>query len=101
MRRPGISMDVLDPNAVPYFNWDGPVTNAEVRYQLEEGTEVSKLFWIGRIMTEARYSDVWKYVSLRRDILPRWEQLRFRLGRRRDFWEFLITLWRRDGLIPE
>lgn len=94
-----ISPDTSDADAVPYFNWDAPVTNSAVRRALAEGTDDDKLFWIARILREARYPDVWRYVSLRRDVLPRWEQLRGRLGRQRAFWEFLIGRWRADGLI--
>jgi hypothetical protein len=94
-----ISLDTSDPDAVPYFNWDAPVTNAAVRRALLEGTEDDKVFWIARILREARYPDVWSYVRLRRDVLPRWELLRRQLGRQRDFWEFLIGEWREHGLI--
>ncbi len=92
-------MSTDSPDAVPYFNWDASVTNAQVRAALREGDEDDKLFWIARVMTEARYGDVWHYLSLRRDILPRWEKLRRRLGRKRPFWEFLIDRWQRDGLV--
>lgn len=92
-------MDTEDPAAVPYFNWDAPVTNAEVRHALAEGSEGERIFWLSRILREAQYADVWKYVSLRRDVLPQWDALRGTLGRRRPFWEFLIDGWRRDGLV--
>lgn len=85
--------------AVPYFNWDGPVTEAEVRRALREGTEDDRIFWIARILREAAYRDVWTFVSLRRDVLPRWEALRPKLGRQRAFWEFLIGEWLRRGLV--
>ncbi len=94
-----ISLDTADPQAIPYFNWDAPVSNSAVRAALEGGSEDDKLFWIARILREARYDDVWQYLSLRRDVLPRWETVRLRLGRRRPFWEFLIDRWKRDGLI--
>lgn len=94
-----ISLDIRDLDAVPYFNWDAPVTNGEVRRALADGTEDDKVFWIARILREARYPDVWTYVSLRRDVLPRWERLRKQLGRQRPFWEFLIGQWREHGLI--
>jgi hypothetical protein len=94
-----IEMDTDRPDAVPYFNWDAPVTNREVRRALAESSEDDKIFWIARIMREAQVPDVWKFLSLRRDVLPRWERLRGRLGRRRSFWEFLIARWRRHGLI--
>lgn len=94
-----ISTDTERPDAIPYFNWDAPVSNAEVRHALGEGDEADREMWIARIMSEARYGDVWRYLSLRRDILPRWERVRHRLGRRRPMWEFLIAEWRRLGLI--
>lgn len=88
------------PDAVPYSNGDAAVTNTTVRQALREGTEDDRVYWIARILREAQYHDVWQYLSLRRDVLPRWDVLRTRLGRRRAFWEFLIDRWRRDGLIP-
>ena len=99
MARWTISLDTRDPDAVPYFNWDAPVTNAAVRRALTEGTEDDKLFWVARILREARYPDVWRYVTLRGDVLPRWEALRGQLGRQRAFWEFLIAQWREHGLL--
>ncbi len=94
-----ISLDTDDADAVPYFNWDAPVTNGTVRRALAEGTEDDKMFWTARILREARYPDVWAYLSLRRDVLPRWERLRPKLGRQRRFWEFLVGQWREHGLI--
>jgi hypothetical protein len=94
-----LSFDTSDPDAIPYFNWDSPVTNAAVRRALAEGTDDDKLFWIARILREARYPDVWSYVALRRDVMPRWELLRRQLGRQRAFWEFLIGEWRDHGLL--
>lgn len=92
-------MSTDDPEVVPYFCWDAPLTNAALRHVLSDGTEAEKRFWTARIMAEASYRDVWAYLSLRRDILPRWSVLRRRLGRRRPFWEFLLTRWKHDGLI--
>ena len=79
MRRP-ITADTERPDTVPYFNWDAPVTNSEVRRALREGTDDERLFWTARILSEARYGDVWRYLSLSRDVLPHWDRLRRRLG---------------------
>lgn len=92
-------MSTDDPAAVPYFCWDVPLTNADLRAVLATGTEEERTYWITRIMAEANYRDVWAYLSLRRDVLPRWGEIRGRLGRRRPFWEFLIGRWSSDGLI--
>ena len=94
-----IGTDLDRPDAVPYFNWDAPVTNAAVRLAIAEGTEEDKVFWIAKIMREARYEDVWRYVSLRHDVLPRWPSLEPQLGRWRDKWSFLITGWKQRGLV--
>ena len=95
-----IELDVARGGAVPYFNWDVSTTNAQVRAALAGDDADARLFWMARILSEARYRDVWRYLSLRRDVLPHWEALRPMLGRRRDFWEFLVEGWRRDGLLP-
>ena len=92
-------MDLESPDAVPYFNWDAPITNAEVRRALRAGNEDDKVFWIARIMREARYEDVWKYLSLRRDVLPRWSRVEPHLGRSKDKWRFLVTNWQARGLV--
>lgn len=94
-----ISMDVESPDSVPYFNWDSPVTNAQVRKALSDGTEDDKVYWIARVMREARYEDVWRYVSLRNDVLPRWHAIEPQLGRWKDKWRFLIESWRARGLV--
>ena len=94
-----IGMDLERPDAIPYFNWDAPVTNARVREVLAEGSEDDKVFWIAKIMREARYEDVWKYVSLRRDVLPRWPRIEPHLGRWKDKWRFLVENWQRRGLV--
>jgi hypothetical protein len=94
-----IGMDLERPDAVRYFNWDAPVTNAAVRLALAEGNEDDKVFWIAKIMREARYDDVWRYVSLRRDVVPRWSRIEPHLGRWKDKWCFLIQGWKERGLI--
>lgn len=93
------SLDLESPDAVPYFNWDAPVTNAEIRRALAVGSEDEKLFWTARILSEARYPDVWRYLSLTRDVLPRYPRLERRLGRKQAFWDYLISGWQHDGLI--
>ena len=96
---PQLTLDVQSPEAAPYFTWDAPVRNAEIRRALREGAPDERLQWMARILPEARYDDIWAYLSRRRDVLPSWERLRPRLGRRRPRWEFLIDRWRRAGLV--
>jgi hypothetical protein len=83
----------------PYFLWDTEMTAGELRRRLRVAGEEERLLWIGRILREASYPDVWAFLTLE-DVLARWDQLRRVLGRKQAFWEFLIRRWRADGLIP-
>ena len=94
-----LSLDVRSAGAAPYFTWDSPVTNGQIRHALREGDEDERLHWIARILREAKYEDVWAYLTLRGDILPSWDRVRTRLGRRRAMWEFLLARWRALGLV--
>ena len=96
--RPRLSDRLDEPDARPYFLWDSELTVGQLRERLAHGPEEEKLLWIGRILREARYPDVWRFVTLG-DVLSRWDRLRGRLGRMNGFWEFLIRTWRENGLI--
>ena len=83
----------------PYFLWDVPVTEAGLRGRLRETDPATRAQWEARIMREARFDDVWRYITLE-DVLRDWQQIRRHLGRQRGFWGFLLQGWRDDGLIP-
>jgi hypothetical protein len=99
MTSTALSLDVDRDDIRPYFLWDTPMSAGELRRRLAEAPEEERLMWMGRILREARYQDVWAFISLG-DLLPRWECLRTRLGRKTAFWEFLLRKWREHGLIP-
>ena len=83
----------------PYFLWDVPITEAELRERLCDPDADTRAQWQARIMREARYEDVWSYLTLA-EILRDWSDIRRHLGRRRAFWEYLLEGWRKDGLLP-
>jgi hypothetical protein len=82
----------------PYFAWDVNVTEAELRAKLRCSDADARAQWQGWIMAEARYPDVWRYLSLD-EILRDWPHIRLHLGRKRAFGEFLLGGWREQGLI--
>lgn len=83
----------------PWFLWDLDVTDAELRERLRQPDADARAQWQGRVMREARFDEVWMYLTL--DVVLRdWEAIRRHLGRKRAFWEFLLKGWREDGLIP-
>lgn len=86
---------------VPYFLWwDGvEVSEDELLRRLRSPDAAERALWAGRVLREAKYGDVWKYLSLE-EILRDWQLIRRNLGRRRAFWDSLLDGWRRDGLLP-
>ncbi|MEP0773146.1 MAG: hypothetical protein HRF46_02135 [Acidobacteriota bacterium] len=83
----------------PYFLWDEELTLGELRQALASGDEAKRLRLLAKVLREARDDEVWRLVSPTEvaEALPRLAPF---LGRRRAFWEFLITGWRQDGLLP-
>lgn len=58
-----LSLDLDDPEAVPYFLWDEPVTLAELRSRLAHADRAERLRLLGRILREARDPDVWRFTT--------------------------------------
>jgi hypothetical protein len=93
-----LSTDLRDENAIPYFLWDAPMSVRELRERLRTASEPERVRLIGTILREARDMDVWEWVTLD-EVLRLWPQLQRHLGRRRAFWEFLLSRWRQQGLL--
>jgi hypothetical protein len=82
----------------PDFLWDEPLTRDELKKLLGSGNEEERLYYAAKILREARFEEVWDYLSPM-FLASHWEKLRRRLGRKKRFWEFLYTTWREHGLI--
>jgi hypothetical protein len=97
---PPLSLDLERDDLRPYFLWDTTMTVGDLRRALagHDGS-ATWLYWAARVMRDARYDDVWRFLGLRQ-ILDHWDELRPRLGRERERWELLINGWRADGLVP-
>lgn len=83
----------------PYFLWDVPVTEAQLRQRLRHPDPDTRAQWQAVIMREARYDDVWTYLTLD-EVLRDWPDIQRHLGRMRGFWVYLLNGWRKDGLLP-
>ena len=82
----------------PYFLWDVDVDESGLLNRLHTDDADARAQWQGWVMAEARYDDVWRYLTLE-EILRDWEHIKRHLGRKRAFWEFLLRGWRERGLI--
>ena len=93
-----LSTDLDDPEAVPYFLWDEPMTVAELKRRLETASAPEQTRLLAKLLREARDTDVWKFTSPD-EIWREWSRVSRHLGRRKSFWEFLLGRWHREGLI--
>jgi hypothetical protein len=88
-----LSSKLDDPDAVPYFLWDAPMTVAELRSRLSTSGEAERMRLLGTILREARDTDVWRFTTPD-EVAAAWPKLQRQLGRRRAFWQFLLARWR-------
>ncbi len=93
-----LSTNLADPSAIPYFLWDEPMTAEEFRRRLNSASPAEQARLLGKLLREARDTDVWTFVSPE-EVWNKWPAIEVHLGRRRGFWEFLLGRWKREGLI--
>lgn len=97
MLNPTPAEKLCDRNGHPYFLWDVETTLDAFRLQLVDPDPDVRAHAIGKLMRQARPDDALSLVSLGQ-IRREWERVRPYLGRRRDFWDWLIPeLERRAG----
>ncbi len=93
-----LTSDLADETARPYFLWDENTTVAQFRRRLATAPAAERLRLIGKLMREARDSDVWLFVTPH-EVWSEFEALAPYLGRRLPFWRYLLGSWHRDGII--
>ena len=91
-----LSSDLSDPQAVPYFLWDEPMTVAELREKLSTASPPERIRLMGKILREARDTEVWMFTTPA-EVARSWSAISRKLGRRRAFWEFLLRSWSQQG----
>ncbi|HSN55524.1 MAG TPA: hypothetical protein VLT32_12675 [Candidatus Sulfomarinibacteraceae bacterium] len=91
-----LSSDLSDPQAVPYFLWDEPMTVAELRERLRSASPPERSRLLGKILREARDTEVWLFTTPS-EVARSWGAIARNLGRRRAFWEFLLERWSELG----
>lgn len=96
--RSRITTDLRDDNARPYFLWDEVGTVGDLRARLASTLGEERNALIGKLMREARDTDVWLFVTPQEvwNVFPK--IVRY-LGRQRPFWKYLFESWARDGFV--
>jgi hypothetical protein len=93
-----LSTDFDSPTSIPYFLWDEPMTVTELRSKLASASNAERNRLLGKILREARDTDVWAFTEPK-EVLRRWDEIEPYLGRRREFWKFILGQWQELGLI--
>jgi hypothetical protein len=92
-----LTTDLSRDESIPYFLWDEPMTMRDLRERLQRSDD-DRIRLLGKILREARDQDVWLFTTAE-EVARRWDQLERHLGRRKDFWQFLLNRWREQGLL--
>jgi hypothetical protein len=93
-----LSTNLREPNARPYFLWDEQTTVAQFRDALATADAREWARLVGKLMREARDRDVWEFVAPQL-VWQRFSEIQPFLGRRREFWRYLLQGWHSDGLL--
>ncbi len=93
-----LSQDMDDPQAIPYFLWDEPMTVSRFHERLAQASEPERLRLLAKLLREARDTDAWRFTTPA-EVDRLWPLLAEKLGRKREFWESLLATWREKGLL--
>ncbi|MBN1900940.1 hypothetical protein JW926_06390 [Candidatus Sumerlaeota bacterium] len=88
----------IEEEKFPSFCWDRNWTVSEIRRRLRDSKQWDRDLLMAWIMRESPISEVWDYLTPVEvaDSFPRIQRF---LGRRRDFWNYIIGAWREPGKI--
>ena len=76
------------------------MTVGELKQKLNSASVEERNRLLGKILREARDTDVWKFTTPQ-EVWQNWDKLSPHLGRRREFWKFLLNSWEKGGLFGE
>ena len=74
------------------------MTVEELRLKLRTASSEERDRLLGKILREARDTDVWFFTDPD-EVLSKWDKIEPYLGRRREFWKFILGKWQELGLI--
>jgi len=94
-----LTLDLITDGSRPYFLWSEEMNLGELRAILA-GAQGDYLRWVysGRILREARMEHVWAFFTPAW-IDQNWSHLSPFLGRKRQFWEYCLDVWKKHGRI--
>ncbi len=83
---------LVDAAGRPYFLWDSDMTLADFEQRLRTEPREGRAYLVGKLMRQARPDDVFSFVTVD-EIVELWPALFRYLGRKREFWQWLLEFW--------
>ena len=93
-----LTRDLGNAEGTPYFLWSEETTVDELRKILSSESHPERSLYIARLMREAQVTDVWKFLSPQQ-VADNFEAAAPHLGRKKDFWEYLLSVWKKRGAV--
>ena len=81
---------MTDPD-IPYFLWDYKLSKKEAKNIIERGDSFSRNFLVTRILESARFTDVFKYITLKK-LIKIFPNLRLKKDVK-DAWQKAFKAW--------
>ncbi len=75
-----------------YFFWDYDLTEEDVREILRGENETEKIWVMSRILQSARWSDIWKFLTLK-DVRENFSKIQWRTPYLRELWAHALEVW--------
>lgn len=75
----------------PYFLWDYDLSENQIHAILHGNNEVEKLWLMTRIITHAKFEDIWQYLTVE-DIVKVFFKLRLPL-KAKENWQRALNVW--------
>ena len=83
------------PSSRPYFLWDYDLAEEDVLRILNGEDEVAKVWMASRLLESARYTDVWKYLTLE-EVRALFPKLKLK-PQVRNAWKYALEVWSTPG----
>jgi hypothetical protein len=80
------------------FAWDRELSEARLRAALSDASDPDHDRLLALLLREARPDEVWRWTTPEH-VANSFERVSPRLGRRREFWRWLLAGWRQLGLL--
>lgn len=93
-----LTRDLDHDEGIPYFLWSEETTVEELRSILSSNDNPERVIYVARLLRDGKISDVWKFLTPQ-EVADAFDDVSLHLGRKKAFWAFLLSVWRKHGVI--